>query len=62
MSDGNVRKKLPVNAKSFSRYVDVLGKQGFSSGRFYYQVQVGAKTNWNLGVAREPSTGRKKPH
>lgn len=31
----------------------VLAKQSFSSGRFYFEVQVRGKTKWTLGVARD---------
>ncbi|XP_051993071.1 E3 ubiquitin-protein ligase TRIM39-like isoform X1 [Xyrauchen texanus] len=50
-----VTKKLnvPENRKRFTNYIIVLGKEGFSSGRFYYEVQIEKKTNWVLGVARE---------
>ncbi|XP_056224261.1 uncharacterized protein LOC130163855 [Seriola aureovittata] len=50
---GDVWKKLPDNPKRFKRCVNVLGKQSFSSGRFYYEVQVKGKTSWSLGVAKE---------
>ncbi|KAJ3582178.1 hypothetical protein NHX12_015783 [Muraenolepis orangiensis] len=36
----------------------VLTRQSFSSGRFYFEVQVKDKTAWGLGVARE-SVSRK---
>uniref|UniRef100_UPI003AAEE65D E3 ubiquitin-protein ligase TRIM21-like isoform X1 n=1 Tax=Centroberyx gerrardi TaxID=166262 RepID=UPI003AAEE65D len=49
---GNVKKKLPNNTERFSSCTCVLGKQSFSSGRFYYEVQVKGKTKWDLGVAR----------
>ncbi|XP_026179793.1 E3 ubiquitin-protein ligase TRIM21-like [Mastacembelus armatus] len=49
----DVEKNLPDNPERFSRYCIVLGKQSFSSGRFYFEVQVKGKTNWSLGVARE---------
>ncbi|CAI5657977.1 E3 ubiquitin-protein ligase TRIM39-like [Oreochromis aureus] len=50
---GDVRKNLPDNPERFSACVCVLGKQSFSSGRFYFEVQVKGKTDWDLGVARE---------
>ncbi|XP_070778629.1 E3 ubiquitin-protein ligase TRIM21-like isoform X2 [Enoplosus armatus] len=56
---GDVRKRLPNNPERFSHYNFVLGKQSFSLGRFYYEVQVTGKTKWNLGVARE-SINRKR--
>ncbi|XP_056443438.1 E3 ubiquitin-protein ligase TRIM39-like [Gadus chalcogrammus] len=50
---GGVRKKLLTNPKRFTRYTCVLTRQSFSSGRFYFEVQVKDKTEWCLGVARE---------
>ncbi|XP_067441794.1 E3 ubiquitin-protein ligase TRIM39-like [Thunnus thynnus] len=50
---GDVKKNLPDNPERFSDCVSVLGKQSFSSGRFYFEVQVKEKTKWTLGVARE---------
>uniref|UniRef100_A0A8C5G0K7 Bloodthirsty n=1 Tax=Gouania willdenowi TaxID=441366 RepID=A0A8C5G0K7_GOUWI len=49
----DVWKKLPDNPKRFSNYINVLGKQNFSSGRFYFEVQVKGKTDWDLGVVEE---------
>ncbi|XP_034148404.1 butyrophilin subfamily 2 member A1 isoform X2 [Esox lucius] len=50
---GNIKQDLPDNPKRFTCYPRVLCKKGFSSGRFYYEVQVKEKTRWILGVARE---------
>ncbi|KAM8750171.1 E3 ubiquitin-protein ligase TRIM21-like [Acanthopagrus schlegelii] len=50
---GDVKKKLTDNPERFDSCPCVLAKQSFSSGRFYYKVQVKEKTNWTLGVARE---------
>ncbi|XP_026183965.1 E3 ubiquitin-protein ligase TRIM21-like [Mastacembelus armatus] len=50
---GHENKYLPKNPKRFSYYASVLGKQSFSSGKFYFEVQVKGKSKWDLGVARE---------
>ncbi|XP_046875761.1 zinc finger protein RFP-like isoform X2 [Hypomesus transpacificus] len=50
---GDIRQDLPDNPERFDYCVNVLGKQGFSSGRFYYEVQVEGVTEWDLGVVRE---------
>ncbi|KAM9334598.1 uncharacterized protein ABDE67_021147 [Symphorus nematophorus] len=59
VSCGDEKKNLPDNPERFSSSLCVLGKQSFSSGRFYYEVQVKGKTKWHLGVARE-SVNRKE--
>ncbi|XP_059191770.1 E3 ubiquitin-protein ligase TRIM21-like [Centropristis striata] len=53
VSCGDLMKRLPDNPERFNRCTGVLTKQSFSSGRFYYEVQVKGKTMWNLGVVRE---------
>ncbi|XP_041925779.1 nuclear factor 7, ovary-like isoform X2 [Alosa sapidissima] len=57
---GDTKQNVPDNLKRFSPVVSVLGKQGFSAGRFYYEVQVKGKTAWTLGVARESITRKGK--
>ncbi|XP_059397434.1 E3 ubiquitin-protein ligase TRIM39-like [Carassius carassius] len=59
VSDGDIKQDVPENPKRFDDVLCVLAKQGFSSGRFYYEVQVKGKSEWSLGVARE-SVNRKK--
>ncbi|XP_030210478.1 E3 ubiquitin-protein ligase TRIM39-like [Gadus morhua] len=51
--DGCVERKLLDNPKRFTKQLCVLTRQSFSSGRFYFEVQVKDKTGWGLGVARE---------
>ncbi|XP_067282634.1 E3 ubiquitin-protein ligase TRIM39-like [Pseudorasbora parva] len=55
---GDILQKVPYKPERFDRFLNVLGKEGFSSGRFYFEVQVKGKTDWTLGVARE-SVNRK---
>ncbi|CAL8283638.1 unnamed protein product [Gadus morhua 'NCC'] len=51
--DGGVVKEVPDNPKRFTKYIHVLTRQSFSSGRFYFEVQSKDKTAWYVGVARE---------
>ncbi|KAG7240960.1 hypothetical protein INR49_026138 [Caranx melampygus] len=46
-------RNLPDNPERFSMKGNVLGRHGYSSGRFYYEVQVKGKSQWGLGVARQ---------
>ncbi|XP_053538871.1 E3 ubiquitin-protein ligase TRIM39 [Ictalurus punctatus] len=55
---GDTKQNLPDTPKRFTYYPMVLGNQGFSLGRFYYEVQVSRKTKWDLGVVKE-SVNRK---
>uniref|UniRef100_A0A672YAG5 Uncharacterized protein n=1 Tax=Sphaeramia orbicularis TaxID=375764 RepID=A0A672YAG5_9TELE len=57
--DGGCWRKLPDNPQRFSHSPSVLGKQSFSSGRFYFEVQVKGVTHWTLGVVKE-SINRKQ--
>ncbi|XP_039997169.1 E3 ubiquitin-protein ligase TRIM39-like isoform X2 [Xiphias gladius] len=49
---------VPDNPQRFDPVICVLGKRSFLSGRFYFQVAVGTKTFWDLGVVKE-SVNRK---
>ncbi|XP_060730873.1 E3 ubiquitin-protein ligase TRIM39-like [Tachysurus vachellii] len=53
VSLGNKQQKLPNTPRRFKKCPNVLGKQSFSSGRIYYEVQVRGKMAWTLGVARQ---------
>ncbi|XP_065419914.1 LOW QUALITY PROTEIN: zinc finger protein RFP-like [Chrysemys picta bellii] len=55
---GDTRQDLPDNPERFDKYPIVLGAEGFAGGRRYWEVEVGDKTRWTLGVCRE-SVSRK---
>ncbi|XP_046707414.1 butyrophilin subfamily 1 member A1-like isoform X2 [Silurus meridionalis] len=50
---GDTKQNLTDTPQRFTYYPAVVGNQSFSSGRFYYEVQVRGKTHWILGVMRE---------
>ncbi|XP_059814066.1 zinc-binding protein A33-like [Hypanus sabinus] len=53
------RRNLPDTGKRFTDWPCVLGSEGFTSGRHYWEVEVTGIRRWGLGVAAE-SVERKR--
>ncbi|XP_068024313.1 E3 ubiquitin-protein ligase TRIM39-like [Melanerpes formicivorus] len=58
VKDTGALRDVPRNDLRFDSHLFVLAKEGYTSGRHYWQVDVGRRKSWTLGVARE-SVGRK---
>ncbi|KAL4669689.1 hypothetical protein H8959_008243 [Pygathrix nigripes] len=50
---GDTNEKHPDNPERFYRYNIVLGSQCISSGRHYWEVEVGDRSEWGLGVCKQ---------
>ncbi|CAM4636684.1 unnamed protein product [Lepidochelys olivacea] len=57
---GERRQDLPDNPKRFDSDYCVLGSQGFSTGRHYWEVEVGGRRGWAVGAARETARRKEK--
>ncbi|XP_072094798.1 zinc-binding protein A33-like [Mobula birostris] len=47
------RRNLPDTGKRFTVWACVLGSEGFTSGRHYWEMEVAGNRRWCLGVAAE---------
>ncbi|XP_054859921.1 E3 ubiquitin-protein ligase TRIM58-like [Eublepharis macularius] len=50
---GDRRQDVPKSLVRFETCTCLLGRERFTSGRYYWEVHVGSKSSWTLGVCRE---------
>ncbi|XP_014920305.2 E3 ubiquitin-protein ligase TRIM69 isoform X1 [Acinonyx jubatus] len=50
---GDIKQVMPDDPERFDSSVAVLGSKGFTSGKWYWEVDVSKKTKWTVGVVRE---------
>ncbi|XP_009074722.1 PREDICTED: ret finger protein-like 4A, partial [Acanthisitta chloris] len=60
VKDTGVIRDLPSKEKRFDSHTFVLAKEGYTSGKHYWEVVVGTRRSWALGIALESVT-RKGP-
>jgi hypothetical protein len=60
MQRGEQRQALPDSPERFDPGPRVLGKERFTSGRHYWEVEVGDRASWALGVYRENVNRKEK--
>ncbi|XP_030053397.1 butyrophilin subfamily 1 member A1-like [Microcaecilia unicolor] len=56
--NGGTKQNLLDNPQRFDLCCCILGYESFTSGRHYWEVEVGDKTDWDLGVCKD-SVSRK---
>ncbi|NWY63380.1 TRI39 ligase, partial [Chionis minor] len=56
VKDTGTIRKVPSMEKRFDSHMFVLAKEGYASGRHYWEVDVGTRRSWVLGIARESVT------
>uniref|UniRef100_A0A3B3RJY9 Tripartite motif containing 35-12 n=1 Tax=Paramormyrops kingsleyae TaxID=1676925 RepID=A0A3B3RJY9_9TELE len=60
LRDTGVKQQLPDNPERFTHYVNVLGSEGFNSGKRSWEVTVGDKPEWDVGVVKGSAMRRGK--
>ncbi|XP_036306308.1 E3 ubiquitin-protein ligase TRIM58 isoform X1 [Pipistrellus kuhlii] len=53
VQDGELWRDVPNNPERFDTWPCVLGLQSFSSGRHYWEIMVGERAEWGLGVSQD---------
>ncbi|XP_068390793.1 E3 ubiquitin-protein ligase TRIM58 [Eschrichtius robustus] len=53
VQDGELWRDVPSNPERFDTWPCILGLQNFSSGRHYWEVVVGERAEWGLGVCQD---------
>ncbi|XP_077909049.1 E3 ubiquitin-protein ligase TRIM58 isoform X1 [Ictidomys tridecemlineatus] len=53
VQDGELWRDVPRNPERFDTWPCILGLQSFSSGRHYWEVVVGVRAEWGLGVCQD---------
>ncbi|XP_034547624.1 nuclear factor 7, brain-like [Notolabrus celidotus] len=51
--NGDTYQQLPDNPERNTKTADILGSEGFSSGKHSWEVEVGDHPEWNVGLAKE---------
>ncbi|NXV23393.1 TRI27 protein, partial [Cepphus grylle] len=49
-------RKVPRNQKRFDSHTFVLAKEGYTCGRHYWEVDVGKRRSWVVGIAQKSVT------
>ncbi|KFO20087.1 E3 ubiquitin-protein ligase TRIM11 [Fukomys damarensis] len=57
---GDLRQALPDSPERFDPGPCVLGQERFTSGRHYWEVEVGERSSWALGICRDNVNRKEK--